>query len=547
MYGLKRFYSILLFCCSIAINSSEYIKDFHSDIRLYQDGMLQVQETITLLYDSKKNNHGIIRNLPTYYQHGLLSHRVCYDVISVLQNSNPAMYKINHDFFHDAIIIGDSHTTLRQEIYAYTITYTTNRQLLLGKDYDALYWNVTGNRWTMPIKKASATIHMPTKFDSSLVTMHGYTGSLGSEQENVSFKIIGQSILCETLVPLKIQQGFTIRISFPKGYITSPSTLENIYWFYSDNVIGITVLLWIILLIVSYLLISFANKIQTIIPIFYPPDMPPSVVAYLYQKRFKTNYFAADLVAMAVDGLITISCNKDNKYVLEKQEKSIETNAYYQQLLQKLFKGEKTITLASHNDFDNALRFCKMYNFEETKSLLKMHTFWYLHFVLIGMVILSLLFIPSWKLLLLFVSLLLVIVFILKNSYQVYTIQGQKIKNDIAGFKLYLKTAQEQYINMVSTPPTKTPELFEKYLPYAIALQVEKAWTAQFASIFTTLELEKKGHQSGWYNKRHGHSFSTSFASQFTESIAILTSTYTKSGSSRSCGGGRGGGGGSTW
>jgi hypothetical protein len=32
-------------------------------------------------------------------------------------------------------------------------------------------------------------------------------------------------------------------------------------------------------------------------------------------------------------------------------------------------------------------------------------------------------------------------------------------------------------------PPEKTPELFEKFLPYALALNVEQEWCEKFADV----------------------------------------------------------------
>jgi hypothetical protein len=49
---------------------------------------------------------------------------------------------------------------------------------------------------------------------------------------------------------------------------------------------------------------------------------------------------------------------------------------------------------------------------------------------------------------------------------------------------MYLMTAEVDRMHFIGTPPTKTPELYEKYLPYAIALGVEKQWTQQFSTIF---------------------------------------------------------------
>jgi hypothetical protein len=43
-------------------------------------------------------------------------------------------------------------------------------------------------------------------------------------------------------------------------------------------------------------------------------------------------------------------------------------------------------------------------------------------------------------------------------------------------------------MNMMN-PPEKTPELLQKYMPYALALNVEQKWSEQFSGIMSAEEL----------------------------------------------------------
>jgi len=45
------------------------------------------------------------------------------------------------------------------------------------------------------------------------------------------------------------------------------------------------------------------------------------------------------------------------------------------------------------------------------------------------------------------------------------------------------------------TPPKDTPELFEKYFPYAITFGVENHWAERFASVLAAAAAQ--GHQGG--------------------------------------------------
>ena len=52
------------------------------------------------------------------------------------------------------------------------------------------------------------------------------------------------------------------------------------------------------------------------------------------------------------------------------------------------------------------------------------------------------------------------------------TIRGRKLLDEMLGFKDYLEVAERDELNL-RNPPEKTPQLFEAYLPFALALGSE--------------------------------------------------------------------------
>jgi len=85
------------------------------------------------------------------------------------------------------------------------------------------------------------------------------------------------------------------------------------------------------------------------------------------------------------------------------------------------------------------------------------------------------------------------------------TLMGRKLMDKIEGFKLYLSVAEKERLNILN-PPEKTPELFEKYLPYALALDVEHEWSEQFATVLAASAVGGRYHpwkflENGWYNR----------------------------------------------
>jgi uncharacterized membrane protein len=133
--------------------------------------------------------------------------------------------------------------------------------------------------------------------------------------------------------------------------------------------------------------------------------------------------------------------------------------------------------------------------------------------------------------------------------FSVYTPEGRKQQDAIDGFKMYLMTAEVDRMHFIGTPPTKTPELYEKYLPYAIALGIEKQWTQQFSMIFKEI-LRTKGDEYHYSWSRGSHFRFNNFGSSFSNSISSASAppgSSSGSGGRGRSGGGGGGGGGGGW
>jgi len=135
---------------------------------------------------------------------------------------------------------------------------------------------------------------------------------------------------------------------------------------------------------------------------------------------------------------------------------------------------------------------------------------------------------------------------------------GRKIMDEAAGFRDYLEIAEKDEMNL-RNPPEKTPELFERYLPFALAMGVEQRWAERFAAVFAGLRGPGGApYHPSWYN---GTLFDgTGNISNFARTTAALTSglstaissSVTPPGSSSGSsggfsGGGGGGGGGGGW
>lgn len=61
------------------------------------------------------------------------------------------------------------------------------------------------------------------------------------------------------------------------------------------------------------------------------------------------------------------------------------------------------------------------------------------------------------------------------------TLEGRKLLDHIAGLRLYLGVAERDELARQKAPQMNVDE-FQKFLPYALALGVEKTWADRFAA-----------------------------------------------------------------
>lgn len=138
------------------------------------------------------------------------------------------------------------------------------------------------------------------------------------------------------------------------------------------------------------------------------------------------------------------------------------------------------------------------------------------------------------------------------------TLAGRALMDRVEGFKMFLKAVDADRLQTMAPPPNKTPELFERFLPYALALGVEQAWANQFSDVLAQAAAaggSTRGYSPSWYSGFSTTTFSAaSFTSSFGSSFSsAVSSSSTAPGSSSggggggSSGGGGGGGGGGGW
>ncbi|MHA1544028.1 MAG: DUF2207 family protein, partial [Alphaproteobacteria bacterium] len=149
--------------------------------------------------------------------------------------------------------------------------------------------------------------------------------------------------------------------------------------------------------------------------------------------------------------------------------------------------------------------------------------------------------------------LILVVNILFYNLLEKPTLEGRRLLDEIEGFKKYLSVAEKDRLEFHTGEIT--PEVFEKFLPFAIALGVENKWGKAFERSMVMAGNDPGVYAPVWY---YGHGFrsfsghdgfAAGFGSAFAGSMSSASTPPSQSGSGGGgfSGGGGGGGGGGGW
>jgi uncharacterized membrane protein YgcG len=328
---IKRLLFLLLFSL-ILINTSqadERILNFHSDITVHRDGSMSVVETIKVRAEGNNIKRGIFRDFPTDYQ-GVAGtqYHVAFEVESVLKNGEPENYYLETLNNGMRIYIGRSDVLLSPGEYSYTISYQTNRQLGFYKNHDELYWNVTGNGWDFPIDKASASVHLPSDLDSSQINAEAFTGASGQQLRNYQTQTRNNATNFETTASLSIEEGLTIVVTWPKGYVQEPSPTQQLIWFAQDNTGMIIAIVGLLFLLCYYYIVWLRvgrdPEPGVIIPLYQAPQgFSPGAARYILNMGYDDKTFTVTLVSLAVKGYLKLNQSK-GQYSAKRTSKSFD-------------------------------------------------------------------------------------------------------------------------------------------------------------------------------------------------------------------------------
>ena len=157
----------------------------------------------------------------------------------------------------------------------------------------------------------------------------------------------------------------------------------------------------------------------------------------------------------------------------------------------------------------------------------------------------------SW-LVILTIILMVILVVKMRHIMKAPTRKGRGVMDHLNGLRYYMEAVEEKVLKKFD-PPEMSRELYEKYLPYAVALDVESKWADKFAPTVGSAIVAAAATAPHWYtssSSRSGSGFSAgNMVNNFSSTLSAASTSNSSSsgGGGGSSGGGGGGGGGGGW
>ncbi|MCI0434208.1 MAG: DUF2207 domain-containing protein [Gemmatimonadetes bacterium] len=547
---------------------------FDADIQVAASGAIEVTETLRPRFTGSWN--GIFRNLSLEHRTG--SHRrvpLRVELVSITDETGNALrFETESGAWSRRwqIWVPGAVDATRTVVIRYRVSNAL-RFFDAGSEagaLDELYWNVTGNGWDIPIEEASASIRLPEGVRVQQLSI--YTGVLGSQARDAVLDTTASVLRVRTTRPLSPGDGLTIAVGWPLGVIQRPENYDQPNRF--ARLAFAAPLLALFFAYRSWHRHGRDPERMRIMVHYEPPDLTPAEAGTLVDHTVQMHDLTAMLVDLAVRGWIHIEEAEEKKlfglissteYVFHRKHPKPQWSSlkpHEQKFLEGLFEAEKpsesdpfygSIAMSDlTNKFYARLSAIREsiydsliakghYDRNPVKARLK--------WTVLGIAMLALSVLAASLLNSVWVAglsplpvgiggaLAGVILIGFGQIMPARTVPGARAMEHALGFREFLSAVEEdRYRRMITSP-----ELFERYLPYAMAFRVESRWAKAFDGLYT--------QPPDWYTGDPGALFSaTSFTrgmSQMSTAVgSSMSSSPSGSGGGGGSGGGSGGGGG---
>jgi uncharacterized membrane protein YgcG len=554
--------------------AAERIIDYEVDIDVQADASLEVTERIAVFAEGGSIRRGIYRDFPTRYRDRAGNNVVVdLDVLEVLRNGQAEPWFTERVANGVRINTGNDDFLPVPAKHVFTLRYRTTRQIGFFADHDELYFNAIGLGWAFPIETGRVQVRLPAPVPVDQLSAEGYSGPAGARNQDFRVEVAGPGTarwqLTRGLAP---GEGLTVVLSFPKGLLPEPSQAQRAGWLLKDNR-GVLVALAGLLLMIGYCVRRWQQVGRdpargTVIARYEPPaGHTPAGLRFMRKMAYDPRCFSADVLAMAVDGHLRIERDKKllkDDWRLEKLAAGEGgLDASQRSLLDKLFpRGSSRLDLKNTNASTVAgaqVAHTKALTRRFEPALFNRHLGSVGIAALIGAGAAVLAFVLSGgagiPLIIAACVLMAVVLAVFARLVRAPTPEGRRLLDEIEGLKLYLGVAERDELRRMEgpgAPPALDAERYERLLPFAVALEVEDAWSRKFTVAVGAAAAAAATAGIAWYrgggvkdlgalSKAVGSSLSSTIASS---SRPPGSSSGGGGGGSSGGGGGGGGGGG---
>src|SRR5579864_4700275 len=482
------------------------LKSFDEQVVVHPDSTIEVTEMLEVRFDGSWN--GIYRMIPVEYRDSLdLNYTLFVETEGVTdEDGQPLKYEVSREgqYKRFKIYVPDAVNTTKTVVVRYKVL----NALRFLPDHDELYWNVTGNEWDMAIENATARIELP----AGVTGLHaeGFTGGYGQRGQEAEVKVEGNVVQIRMQRPLFFHEGLTAVVGWDKGFVHPPSAAAKALLFLRSNwPFFIPVLA---LFIMGWLWYSKGRdpRRNPITVQYEPPEgLSPGETGTLVDNEAAMRDITATIVDLAVRGFLTIEQTDTSQmlgmvhhknYIFHRTKAPAEwanLKPHEQLLLSALFDGggSDSVSLTQlQNHFYVHLPAIRNRIFDGLMSdgyylhrpdklkqgfigagvVIGFLSVWAASYISSAMGISSLTTILSG----IFTGAIIAGFGFLMSAR---TVSGERALEKVLGFEDFLGRVEKDQIERLE----KTPEMFEKFLPYAMALRVEKKWVTAFQGIYT--------------------------------------------------------------
>jgi len=569
----KKIFAIILFAgltlpvFAFAQNEQEKIDNYEISIKINSDSSINISEKIYYNFGTAEK-HGIYRDIPIKYDARGGKYKLDISKISVVdENNSPYVFKKSYEGPDLRLKIGESDKIVTG-LKIYIINYTVKGAINYFNDHDELYWNAIGTEWLVNIEKASAVVVLPEGVKADQTESKCYWGSYGSITECATQKQ-GNEINFESPYVLWPEKGITIVIGLPKGILIEPGIIDKIWKTIKDNLILLLpILVFIFMFFKWYKYGRDPKGTGTIIPQYEAPDnLSPVEISVILDNKFEKKDISAEIINLAVNGYLKIQRIEKKTFIIKSvdynliklKEQDDLKNDFEKKTMEALFGSQKEIKLSDlKNKFYKELRIIsneiydsvvnKGYFVKNPNKVRAVYIGLAIAFVFVIYLFANFVsFLGAIGIVSIILSCIVIVIFGWLMPKR--TKKGAIARENILGLRQYLSVAEKDRIKFHNAPE-KNPEQFEKLLPYAMVLGVEKEWAKQFEGIYN--------QTPSWYEGNFSSGFSAiilanslgNFSSAAYSNLSSSPSSAAGRGSGFSgggVGGGFGGGGGGSW